>query len=91
MRTLWVLNAVDTRKNEIREEMRGSRDWDWVVGVRCYFTCEVMFLRHVIPRKERYFDVVHVDESVAEKKKRWSHDRMRNSEKECSWQRTVSA
>lgn len=26
-------------------------------------TCEVMFLRHVVMRKERYFDVVHVDES----------------------------
>jgi hypothetical protein len=30
-----------------------------------------MFLRQVVPRKERYFDVVHVDESVAEKEKRY--------------------
>ena len=36
-------------------------------------TCEVMFLRQVVPRKERYFDVVHVDESVGEKEKRDGH------------------
>ena len=36
-------------------------------------TCEVMFLRHVVPRKERYFDVVHVDEPRAEKEKRDGH------------------
>lgn len=36
-------------------------------------TCKVMFLRQVVPRKERYFDVVHVDESGVEKKKRDGH------------------
>jgi len=32
-------------------------------------TCEVVFLRQVVPRKERYFDVVHVNESGVEKEK----------------------
>jgi hypothetical protein len=36
-------------------------------------TREVMFLWQVVPRKERYFEVVHVDESVAEKEKREGH------------------
>jgi hypothetical protein len=36
-------------------------------------TCEVIFLRQVVPRKERHFDVVHVDESAAEKEKRDGH------------------
>jgi hypothetical protein len=36
-------------------------------------TCEVMFLRQVVPREERYFDVVHVDESGAKKEKRDGH------------------
>ena len=36
-------------------------------------TCEVMFLRQVVPREERYFDIVHVDKSVAKKKKRDGH------------------
>jgi hypothetical protein len=36
-------------------------------------TCEVMFLRQVVPREERDFEVVHVKESVAEKEKRNGH------------------
>ena len=44
-------------------------------------TCEVIFLWHVIPRKERYFEVVHVDESVAEMEKRNSHTTVREMPK----------
>jgi hypothetical protein len=36
-------------------------------------TCEVVFLRQVVPRKERYFEVVHVNEPVAEKERRDGH------------------
>jgi|SRR6267154_3696620 len=59
---------MDTKKNEIRNEMMGLGSWS-----RMLLTCEVVFLRQVIPRKERYFDVVHVDESIAKKEKRDSH------------------
>jgi hypothetical protein len=58
---LWV-----RKKNEIREEMMGRS------GSRSktlLLTCEVMFLRQVVPREERHFNVVHVEESVAEKEK----------------------
>lgn len=74
MRTLWVLNAVGTKKDQIRQEMMGSRDRDWESWSKMLvLTCEVMSLWQVVPRKEGHFDVVHVDESVAEKEKRDVH------------------
>ena len=54
------------KKKEIHEEMMGSRDWGWGWS-KMPLTCEVMFLRDVVSRKERNFDVVHVDESRAKK------------------------
>jgi hypothetical protein len=36
-------------------------------------TCEVIFLRRVVPNKERCFEVVHVDESVAKKERQKGH------------------
>ena len=60
------------KKKDIRYEMMGSRDWTGRLS-KMLLTCEIIFLRHVVPRKERYFDVVHINESVVEKENRDGH------------------
>ena len=52
------------------EKLRSVESWSKMLVV---LTCEVMFLRQVVPRKERHFEVVHVNEPVAEKEKGDGH------------------
>ena len=50
------------------EKLRSVESWSKMLVI-VVLTREVMFLRQIVPRKERYFDVVHVNEPVAERRK----------------------